>query len=60
MTITPTSDGLHYIHIFLRSGNMSEALAIAVPTGKTQSLAKPVTPKTMPDGRRVMSIPAQQ
>jgi hypothetical protein len=60
MAITPTSDGLHYIHIFLRSGDMSEALAIAVPTGKTQSLAKPVAPKTMPDGRRVMSIPAQQ
>ena len=60
MAITPTTDGLHYIHIFLRSGGMTEALAIAVPTGKTQSLPKPVASKTMPDGRRVKSIPAQQ
>jgi hypothetical protein len=60
MAITPTTDGLHYIHVFLRSGDMTEALAIAVPTGKTQSLPKPVATKTMPDGRRVKSIPAQQ
>jgi hypothetical protein len=52
MAVTPTTDGLHYIHIFLRSGDMSEALAIAVPTGKTQSLIQA-------DGRRVKSIPAQ-
>ena len=60
VAITPTGDGLHYIHIFLRSGGMTEALAIAVPTGKAQSLPKPVATKTMPDGRRVKSIPAQQ
>ena len=60
VAITPTADGLHYIHIFLRSGGMTEALAIAVPTGKAQSLPKPVATKTMPDGRRVKSIPAQQ
>lgn len=60
VAITPTADGLHYIHIFLHSGGMTEALAIAVPTGKTQSLPKPVASKTMPDGRRVKSIPAQQ
>ena len=60
MAITPTADGLHYIHVFLRSGGMTEALAIAVPTGKAQSLPKPVATKTMPDGRRVKSIPAQQ
>jgi hypothetical protein len=60
MAITPTTDGLHYIHIFLRSGDVSEALAIAVPTGKTQGLAPSVTTKTLPDGRRVKSIPAQQ
>ena len=60
MSITPTADGLHYIHIFLRSGDMSEALAIAVPTGKTPSLPNAVATKTMPDGRRVKSIPAQQ
>lgn len=60
IAITPTTDGLHYIHVFLRSGGMTEALAIAVPTGKTQSLAKPIATQTMPDGRRVKSIPAQQ
>ena len=60
LAITPTADGLHYIHVFLRSGGMTEALAIAVPTGKAQSLPKPVATKTMPDGRRVKSIPAQQ
>ena len=60
MAITPTADGLHYIHVFLRSGGMTEALAIAVPTGKAQSLPKSVASKTMPDGRRVKSIPAQQ
>jgi hypothetical protein len=60
MAVTPTTDGLHYIHIFLRSGDMSEALAIAVPTGKTQSLTPSVAAKTQADGRRVKSIPAQQ
>jgi hypothetical protein len=59
MAVTPTTDGLHYIHIFLRSGDMSEALAIAVPTGKTQSLTPSVATKTQADGRRVKSIPAQ-
>jgi len=60
IAITPTTDGLHYIHLFLRSGGMTEALAIAVHTGKMQSPPKPVASKTMPDGRRVKSIPAQQ
>ena len=60
VAITPTGDGLHYLHVFLRSGGMTEALAIAVPTGKEQSLPKPVASKTTPDGRRVKSIPAQQ
>ena len=60
MAVTPTGDGLHYIHVFLRSGAMTEALAIAVPTGKSPTLPKPVAAKTTPDGRRVKSIPAQQ
>ncbi len=60
IAITPTADGLHYLHVFLRSSGMTEALAIAVPTGKAQSLPTPVATKTMPDGRRVKSIPAQQ
>jgi len=60
MAITPTADGLHYLHVFLRSGAMTEALAIAVLTGKAPSLDKPVATQTAPDGRRVKSIPAQQ
>ena len=60
IAITPTADGLHYIHVFLRSGGITEALAIAMPTGKTEGLPKSVASKTMPDGRRVKSIPAQQ
>jgi hypothetical protein len=60
MSVTPTTDGLHYIHIFLRSGDMAEALAIAVTTGKKQGLTPSVASKTQADGRRVKSIPAQQ
>lgn len=60
VAITPAADGLYYLHVFLRAGGMSEALAIAVPVGKAQALVKPVTPQTMPDGRSILSIPAQQ
>ena len=45
---------------FYSRGGVTEALALAVPSGKAQSLPNPVAPKTMPDGRRVKSIPAQQ
>lgn len=58
--IVPQSDGLHYIHVYLRSGDMAEALAIPVQVGNAKTLAKPVLPKIMPDGQRVISIPAQQ
>ena len=58
--VLPQGEGLHYLNVFLHSGTMTEALAIPVQVGKTQTIAKPVAVKTMPDGQRVMSIPAQQ
>lgn len=60
ITVSPTSEGLHYIHVFLRSGDMSEALAIAMPVGKDQKVAKPIEPLTLPDGRRIIAVPAQR
>jgi hypothetical protein len=59
MLVAPDGDGLHYIHVFLRAGNMTEALAIAVPVGKNPAPAKAVEPRTLPDGRRIKSIPSQ-
>ncbi len=60
LAIYPAADGLYYLNVFLRSGDMSEAMAIAIPVGKTQTLPKPVAPQTTPDGRNIISIPAQQ
>ncbi len=59
LSVAPDGDGLHYIHVFLRAGNMSEALAIAMPVGKNASPAKAVEPRTLPDGRRIKSLPSQ-
>ncbi len=62
VVVTPTGDGQHYIHVFVRAGNLSEAMAIPMPVGKNQTMSKPITavkPQTMPDGRQVMSIPSQ-
>lgn len=58
--LVPQSEGLHYIHVYLRSGEMAEALAIPVQVGKTTKNTKAADVKTMPDGQRVISIPAQQ
>lgn len=60
LAIHPPADGLYYLNIFMRSDGMSEAMAIAIPVGKAPVLSKPVTPQTTPDGRRILSIPAQQ
>ena len=58
--VVPQREGLHYINVYLRSGDMTEALAIPMQVGKTQTLSKSVDVKTMPDGQRVKAIPAQQ
>lgn len=61
INIRPEAEGLHYIHVYLQSGQRAEALAIPVQVGKTAAvMAKPGTLSTMPDGQRVMSMPAQQ
>lgn len=60
LDLEPTGEGLHYIHVYLRSGGMAEALAIPVQVGKTKKTVKPAEVKTMPDGQRVISLPAQQ
>ena len=60
LSLVPQSEGLHYINVYLRSGDMAEALAIPVQVGNTKKLTKPAKVKTMPDGQRVISIPAQQ
>lgn len=61
VNIRPETEGLHYIHVYLQSGQRAEALAIPVQVGKAAPvMAKPGTLSTMPDGQRVMSLPAQQ
>jgi hypothetical protein len=58
--IVPQEDGLHYLHVFLRSGDMAETVAIPVQVGKNKTINKAVQAQTMPDGQRVISMPAQQ
>ena len=60
LTVTPQGNGLHYLHVFLRQGGRAEALAIPVQVGKGSVVAKPSKAVTMPDGQRVISLPAQQ
>lgn len=52
-----SSTGISYVNVFLRSGNTTEALAIPVQS-KDAVVAKPVAVKEMPNGERVISIPA--
>ncbi len=59
LKIKPTTDGLRYLNIFLKSGDMGEALAIPVQLGKDANLQKSGAVKTTPEGKRVISIPAQ-
>lgn len=60
MTVTPQGNGLHYLHVFLHQGASAEALAIPLQVGKGSTVAKPSKAVTMPDGQRVISMPAQQ
>lgn len=57
--VKPTTDGLHYLNVFLQAGNTTEALAIPVQVGKNTNLSKTGNLSTMPDGKRVISVPAQ-
>lgn len=60
MALTPQGNGLHYLHVFLRQGASAEALAIPLQVGKGNAVANPSKAVTMPDGQRVISMPAQQ
>lgn len=60
LNIRPGTEGLYYIHVYLQSGQMAEALAIPVQVGKTARLSTTGKVSTMPDGQRVISMPAQQ
>ena len=58
--VQPTVAGLLYINVFLKSGTSSEALAIPVQLGKDANLQKKTgVIQTMPNGQRVISVPAQ-
>lgn len=59
LNVVALREGLHYLHVFVQAGDLSEALAIALPVGKNRVSAKPVSLQTMPDGRRIRAIPAQ-
>ena len=57
--VKPTADGLHYINVFVQAGTMTEAMAIPVQIGKNAKLSKSGKVSVMPDGQRVISVPAQ-
>ena len=59
LKVKPASDDLNYLNVFLKSGSMSESLAIPVQLGKDANLRKYGKVQTMPSGQRVISIPAQ-
>lgn len=58
--VLPQQDGLHYLHVYLRSGTMVESLAVPVQVGKNARLSHPAKVQTMPNGERIISMPAQQ
>lgn len=59
LKVKPTMDGLRYLNVFLKSGAMGEALAIPVQLGNDPKLRKSGQVHTMPNGQRLISIPAQ-
>jgi hypothetical protein len=59
ITVRPAESGLYYLNVFLQSGSMTEAKAIPVQIGKDAKLRKSGNVQTMPDGQRVISVPAQ-
>ena len=59
LKVQPMTDGLRYLNVFLKSGDRGESLAIPVQLGKDANLQKSGAVQTMPNGQRVISIPAQ-
>ena len=60
MSVMPLAEGRHYLHVLSTARGRTSASAIAVQVGKQMPVAKPAGDvKTMPDGERVVSVPAQ-
>jgi hypothetical protein len=60
MSVIPLTGGRHYVHLLSAAGGRTSASAIAVQVGKQMQVAKPAGEvKTMPNGERVISMPAQ-
>ena len=60
MSVTPLAEGRYYIHVLSTARGRTTASAIAVQVGKGMPMAKPAGDvKTMPNGERVISVPAQ-
>lgn len=60
MFVVPLAEGRHYIHVLSTARGRTSASAIAVRVGKDLPQAKPAGDvKIMPDGERIISVPAQ-
>lgn len=60
LKVTPSSEGLHYVNVFVRSGTRARALAIPVQVGAVgTSSAREGKLQVSPGGQRVISIPAK-
>jgi hypothetical protein len=57
--VKPSPQGLHYINVFVQSGNATEAMAIPVQLGQETRLMKPGHVATTQGGKKVISMPAQ-
>ena len=60
MSAMPLAEGRHYLHVLSTVRGRTSASTVAVQVGKQMPVAKPAGDvKTMPDGERVISVPAQ-
>lgn len=59
-TVTPISEGVHYVNVFLHAGSRSRAMAIPVAVGEpTASLNKANRVQAPQNGERVIAVPAR-
>ena len=60
MSVMPLAEGRHYLHVLSTARGRTSASTVAVQMGKQMPVAKPAGDvRTMPDGERVISVPAQ-
>jgi methionine-rich copper-binding protein CopC len=55
--VKPAAQGLHYINVFLRSNQATEAKAIAVQIGNQAAAHYATEAPTVPGARRMISVP---